>query len=324
MKMQGNGRPRATQPHSKKTHPSPHNTKGRFRPRESQVLSMYYGLLAFTVCLFGAAFAANQQYQQRMGSGFFVAFLFSALSACGGTLILLPFNGFRLEFTPFTLIMALVNTTVSISYTFCGLKALGKINLSMYSMFAMLGGMLIPGLAGVLFYDETMTVWKAICYVIITAALLIPVEWKGRQGGHLFYIGVFVLNGISALLAKIYQAAPYEKASASGYSLLAAICTLIIAGALAAILYPKSGKKLKLLPGAAGLAHGMLNRVANWLLVITLVGIPASVQFPIVTGGVMVVSTIVSCFSAKKPTKKQFIALGVSLLGIILIALIPN
>ena len=91
---------------------------------------MYYGLLAFTVCLFGAAFAVNQQYQQRMGSGFFVAFFFSALSACGGICILFPINGFRLEFTPFTLIMALVNASVSISYTFCGLKALGKINLS--------------------------------------------------------------------------------------------------------------------------------------------------------------------------------------------------
>ena len=285
---------------------------------------MYYGLLAFTVCLFGAAFAINQQYQQRMGSGFFVAFFFSVLSACGGICILLPINGFRFEFTPFTLIMALMNTAVGISYTFCGLKALGKINLSMYSMFAMLGGMLIPGLAGVFFYDETMTVAKAICYVIITAALLIPVEWKGHQGGHLFYIGVFVLNGLSALLAKVYQAAPYEKASASGYSLLAAICTLIIAGGLAAILYPAYGKKLKLAPTLIGVSHGLVNRVANWLLVITLVGVPASVQFPIVTGGVMVVSTVVSCFSKKKPTKKQFIALGVSLVGIILIALIPE
>lgn len=285
---------------------------------------MYYGLLAFTVCLFGAAFAVNQQYQQRMGSGFFVAFFFSALSACGGICILFPINGFRLEFTPFTLIMALVNTSVSISYTFCGLKALGKINLSMYSMFAMLGGMLIPGLAGVFFYNESMTVGKAICYVIITAALLIPVEWKGRRGGHLFYVGVFVLNGISALLAKVYQAAPYIKASASGYSLLASVCTLIIAGTMAAILYPAYGKKLKLLPAAIGISHGLINRVANWLLVVTLVGIPASVQFPIVTGGVMVVSTAVSCFSAKKPTGKQFAALGVALFGIILITLIPG
>ena len=51
--------------------------------------------------------------------------------------------------------------------------------------------------------------------------------------------------------------------------------------------------------------------------------LPASVQYPFVTGGVMIVSTIISAITGKAPSKRELLALTLSFLGIMALVLIP-
>ena len=78
-----------------------------------------------------------------------------------------------------------------------------------------------------------------------------------------------------------------------------------------------TGKSLFWLTG-----DGLLNKVANWLLLIALVHLPVSVQYPMVTGGVIIVSTLLSYLTPKKPGKREFFAVLLSFAGILALILL--
>ena len=137
---------------------------------------MYYGLIILSVIMFGGCFALNDVYQKMRGSSVKVSIQFSLVSAVAGLVALLAINGLKFEFTVFTFIMALAMTFVGFGFSFCGFRALGMINLSLYSLFSMLGGMALPFLQGIIFYGESITVAKVVCFVFICAALLLTVE----------------------------------------------------------------------------------------------------------------------------------------------------
>ena len=69
-------------------------------------------------------------------------------------------------------------------------------------------------------------------------------------------------------------------------------------------------------------AYGILNKVANYMLLIALVHVPASTQYPMVTGGVMIVSTALGFLTAKKPSAKEIISVALSFAGIMALVLI--
>ena len=71
--------------------------------------------------------------------------------------------------------------------------------------------------------------------------------------------------------------------------------------------------------GMAGV--GILNKVANLLLLFSLAYLPASVQYPMVTGGVIIISTLLSYFTPQKPKWRDWVACGFAFAAIIFVAL---
>ena len=283
---------------------------------------LYYGLLTLSVTMFGVQFFFNQRYQKESDSGVAPTFMFSLWGSIAGLVLLLIINRFDFGFTPFTLLMASLAALNSILYTFCSLKAFEHINLSLYSIFAMLGGMLLPFLQGILFYDEPMTVAKAVCLVLLCAALLLTFEKGERKNGFIYYAGVFVLNGMSGVISKLFTSAPYEKTNAAVYSIWMAIVTILLSGIVLLFLH-KSVKRpsLKAIGYSAG--NGALSKVANFLLLIALAALPASVQYPFVTGGTMIASALIGFLCGQRPTKKEILSIALSLAGVLLLVLIP-
>ena len=198
-------------------------------------------------------------------------------------------------------------------------------NLSVYSLFSMLGGMALPFAQGILFYSEDMTLAKTVCFLFILAALLLTVKRGEKKRGTLYYAGIFILNGMSGVLSKIYTSAPFEKASAAGYSTMSSLCSVVIA----AILLITLGKKMGSTPPHTPLSltmsaiSGATNKIANFLLIIALAHVDASVQYPMVTGGVMIVSTAVCFFSKKIPTKREVASVALAFIGLLLLFIIP-
>lgn len=289
---------------------------------------MEYGLILLSVVMFGACFALNDVYRKLRGSGLKQSLETTFIGSLAGIIVLIIFNGLKWEFTWFTLIMAMIAALNGIGFTFCSFKALDVINLSLFSLFSMLGGMALPFLQGILFYGEwNQIVAKIICFVCISIALALTVT-KGddkKKSGTIYYIGIFVLNGMSGVLTKLYNTLPFARASAEGYSIWIAICSLVLAVVLWLVLYgkDKNGQPYTWKAAAVSATSGTISRVANYLLVIALLTVDSSVQYPLVTGGVMIVSTLICYLSDKKPTKKEWLSVAIAFVGMLALFAIP-
>lgn len=293
-----------------------------------------YGMLTASTVMFGFMFFFKDIFRKHYGSGLqatmaisigggvfgFIAILVIKVAPIGFNAV---FNEIVNGFSPFVVIMAIASAINGILFSFCSLKALGKINLSLYSLFSMLGGMALPFVSGILFHGEAFTIAKAVCFAVITLALCLTVEKGEKKTGALYYAGVFVFNGMSGVISKIYTAAPYIKMDSAGYSLFKTVVS-VLASLIILLIIKRDKRKINLPCVAAMAGSGILSHVANWLVLIALYTLPASVQYPFITGGTMIVSTVISAFTAKKPTKKEVAAVILSFLGILLLIIIPD
>lgn len=298
---------------------------------------IYYGIILIAVVLFGSGFALQDQYRKRRGSGLKISMESATIGAFAGLIVLLAFNKFSLHFTWFSILMAVWSALNGIAFTFCTFKALDYINLSLFSVFAMLGGMVLPFFQGIFFYSEVFSLAKIVCVVFIVASLLCTVEKGEKKRGIFFYIGIFVLNGMSGVISKLFTASKFPKTSALEYSTWIAIATIIFAGLIWIILSVSAqqknqkeslnvtltSKKTLAISYLLGATCGAINRVANLLLVFALMFVDSSVQYPMVTGGTIIISTIISFFGDKKPSKKEIISVVLAFVGTCALFFIP-
>jgi multidrug transporter EmrE-like cation transporter len=271
--------------------------------------------------MFGVQFFFNDLYRKEEGSTVASAFTFTLFGNIAGLALLLVINGFDFGYAPFTIFMAALATVNSLLYSVCSLKALDNINLSLYSIFAMLGGMLLPFLFGVIFYSEPLTVGNLLCLVITALALVLTLKKGNGSKGYIYYIGVFVLNGMSGVLSKLFHAAPYPKDSAAVYTIWMSILT-VVSSAIILLFMRKKYRMPKISSLLYSTGYGVINKIANYFLLIALAVLPASVQYPFVTGGTMIVSTVISIFAGQKPSVREYISVALSFAGILALVFI--
>ena len=296
---------------------------------------MWYALILTCVLMFGSGFWLQDMYRRKRGSGLRISMESACIGALAGFIVLLLIDGFSFTLTPFTLLIAVLNALNNMAFAFFAFRALDRINLSLFSVFTMLGGMALPFFQGILFYGEGISLAKILCVIFIVIALLCTIEKGEKKHGTIYYIGIFILNGMAGVLAKTYTESSLPKASAAGFSAWSALSTALLSGAVCLILIWKQ-KRMEL-PDAQrtprkalfqsfgiGALMGSINKVANFLLVLSLVHVDASVQYPMVTGGTMIVSTIFSCFGDKKPNKREIISVCFAFAGMLSLFLLPN
>ena len=287
---------------------------------------MYYFLIVIAVVMFGGSFALKDEYRKLRGSEVKTSFQFALTGGIGGLIFLCIINGISLKYTPFTLIMAGLSAANGFLFTLCSFKALGKTNLSVYSLFSMLGGMVLPFLQGILFYGEPLTIAKTICFVLIVISLAFTIEKGSNNGGFIYYLGVFVFNGMSGVITKIFTSAPYPKARATDFTMWATIVSLVISLIVLLTVFRKKSAEEKpqtFISETICISSGTINKIGNLLLVIALAHVDASVQYPMVTGGVMIMSTVISLLGKNKPTVKQIISVAIAFVGLLALFLIP-
>lgn len=284
---------------------------------------MDYFIVIVAVAMFGGCFALNDAYRKLRSSSMASSMESSFVGSLAALFLMLVMSGFHFEVTPFTLIIAFLASLNDMAFTYFSFRSLDSTNLSMYSLFSMLGGMALPFCQGILFYGEAVTVSKVVCFVFVFIALVLTVSRDKGKKGTLFYASVFVLNGMAGVLTKSFTSAPYEKASAEAFSAWICVFTAVLSGVLWIIFSRKENMgKYTWKAFSVSALNGSLNRIANFLLVIALVSLDASVQYPLVTGGVIIVSTLISCFTEKKPSKREICAVVVAFLGTLSLFLI--
>ena len=285
----------------------------------------YYALIIISVLMFGGGFALQDVYRKMRGSNLKISMESACIGSLAGLIVLLIINGFDFELTGFTFIMALCTALNGMLFSFFAFRALDVINLSLFSLFSMLGGMLIPFLQGIIFYGEKITLAKILCVLFICIALALTLDRGEKKKGFIYYAGVFVLNGMAGVITKLYNELPFVKASAAGYSVWCAVTTAVLSGAVWLVLLLKQmeNRPLTLSAGGVSAVCGAINKVANFLLVIALMHVEASVQYPMVTGGVMIVSTAICFLGDRKPSKKELCSVVLAFAAMLLLFVIP-
>lgn len=286
---------------------------------------IYYGILSIAVIMFSFQFYFNQKYERIEGHTVKAAAAFMFRSSIAGFIILLIINKFRLEFAPFTLILSALTATCYIVYNICSIRALGKINLSLFSLFTTLGGMVLPFAVGVIVYKEPLTTGKIVCFIAVLIALLITVDKKLDKKGIKYYIGVFISNGMCGVLAKVYDDSQQHKTSVAAYSMTTVAIMIAVCGVYLLLskdkLPEKSGKQ-KYLSLFYSSGYGALNNIGNYIMLISIAHVSASAQYPMTTGGMIIVSTILCFFTKDKPKAKEIVSVIISFAGIMALVLL--
>lgn len=269
--------------------------------------------------LFALQFLFNQQFRKRNGDGIDSTFTFSMYTNGISFLILLILNKFSLNFTWFSLLISAIYAVALLGYAYSGLKSFATANLSVYSIFAMLGGMLLPFAYGVIFCNEAFTPAKAICILLIGISTALSFEKGKSKGNNLkYYLAVFFLNGLVGVLSKVHQSNT-DLCVDSG-SFMATVNLWVFAVCI--IYHLVKNRKVPLLPvkeiGNLG-CYAACSGIANLLCLIALTSLDASVQYPIITGGVMVFSTVISIIRKEKPSPRTLISTAIALGSTILI-----
>ena len=281
----------------------------------------YYSMILLSVMMFGGCFAIKDIYRNlRKVSEIRMTIESIFIGSLTGVIVLFLINGFNFELTYFTFFMALLSAINSFCFTFCSFKALGHINLSLFSLFSMLGGMLLPFLQGIIFYGEPITISKIICVMLIILSLFVTIPKKEEKSGTFYYFGIFILNGLSGIISNIFSESTLPKTSAGDFSICITLINILISGIILLTLTRKNNnEKIDIKAGIICGASGILDKVANFLLVFALLHVEASIQYPMVTGGVIIVSTLVCCLTERKPTKREILAVLLAFIGLVIL-----
>lgn len=283
-------------------------------------MTLYYSLVFGATILFALQFLFNQKFEAVRGNDLKSALEFTLYKNCVIVVMMLIISGFKIIITPFSTLLSVIYAVACILMTYFSLKAFAVANLSVYSVFSMLGGMILPFLLGVGFYNENLTLFKIACCVLIVVSVLLNLK-SGKQNkkAFLYYMAVFVLNGSVGVISTIHQNSDLPHTDSTGFMFLSSLAGVLISGLWMLIKY----RKIPIVKGKALLytsGYGIFNGMGNWLLLISLVHLPASVQYPLVTGGVMVFSTIISVIRKEKLTKTDYIAAVISFVASVLMA----
>lgn len=265
-------------------------------------------MVIFSALLFSLQFLFNNGYQRQNGTGWESTLKFSFYTALAGLIIMFATNKFRMEFSLFSAAVATVYGAVSILLNYSTIKAFEYACLSVYSIYSMIGGMMLPIIYGLLCGEE-LNPTKLICCVLIVVSVAMTAENKQSKKAFRYYIAVFFLNGMFGVISKFHQSHTKYCVDSGSFLILTRVVMLIIC--LILMLKDKKFaidiKSLTYCTGAAG-----LNCFGNLILLIALLHLPASVQYPMVTGGTIAFSVIIDLIRRTKVTNRQIIAAVIS------------
>ena len=272
-----------------------------------------YLFVILAAMLLAVDFLIAKLYQNEEGTSPVKVFRFNFFIGLFSAVIFFFIGGCRVEFTWFSAILAIVMTCLAILYTLIGFKILEAGNTAYYSFFLMTGGMVVPYVWGLMFLDETFSLWRMAGLVLIVgAAFVIHAGGKNMSAKIIaMCAAIFLLNGFVSVISKEHQISDMA-VSSSAYVILTSLVKVIVCGAILiaykikgtdCVKKQKSGIKPILLLVSSALISGLsymlqLNGASK---------LPATVLYPIVTGGSIVFTALAGRLVLKEKLTKQMI-----------------
>lgn len=313
---------------------------------------MYYAMLIGASFLFGSQFMVTKAFEKNYGKTVRASLSFSLLySLFAGVIffiIKLVSSGTVFNLNPFSLCMAFGLSLVNILSSAIGIKTLALGDIAVYSLFLMLGGMIVPFFAGIVFLKESVSVCNLIGVAIMIIALCLPVFFGKKNKNaveaqtegdttkktsvffYLLCVFLFILNGLSSTLSKFNSVREGAALGAEFTFYTYGIQFVISLAAFA--LTTASGKSDKTQneekqPGilsrpvaiGCGAAFGAVNGTAFLMSSVAAEHVVAVAQYPLITGATILFSSLLAfLFYREKPTALQLVQIVISLAATIL------
>ncbi len=247
--------------------------------------------------------------------------LFNAVS-CIGSVVYFLFRGASLDISAYSIIIALIFGAVIVAAQYFALLAMGLGSMSYSVLFTYLS-MLIPTLFGVLYYAQTVSGLQVVGLILMVVSFFLSCDLRDKTNLNLKWLaaalGSFVGWGLVGVCQQLHQNSPYA-AELHGFLLW----TFLFSGFLFGILFLFSKKdgstkgSFRLLPILliilTGAAIGAINEINLYLSG----AMPGIVFFPIVNGGVIILSTLsaIILFREKLP-RMQLIGLIAGIISVL-------
>ena len=285
---------------------------------------MNYLLVLMATVLLAFEFALSRKYQTMEGTAMTAGLRFNLLTGLLTMVIFFGINGFRLEFSPFSLAVALLAALCGTAYNVISFRILKAGGMALYSMFLMLGGMLLPYLYGVLFLDEALTPLRILGVAVIAAAVVLSSRASYRFSGkvYLWCALVFLLNGGVSILSKLHQIdTAHSPVSTAAFVMYGGMGRFLFC-ALALLSLGKKREKpasrpVNILAVAAGAAA--ISGLSYLLQLVGAANLPATVLYPMVTGGSIIFSALSGLvFFREKLSAIQVLSIGLCFAGTLL------
>lgn len=313
---------------------------------------MYYAMLIGASFLFGSQFMVTKAFEKNYGKTVRASLSFSLLySLFAGVIffiIKLISSGTVFNLNPFSLCMAFGLSLVNILSSAIGIKTLALGDIAVYSLFLMLGGMIVPFFAGIVFLKESVSVCNLIGVAIMIIALCLPVFFgkKNKNAGEaqtdgdtkkktsvFFYVlcvFLFILNGLSSTLSKFNSVREGAALGAEftfytyGIQFVISLAAFALTTALGKSDKTQNEEKQPCIlfrPVAigCGAAFGAVNGTAFLMSSVAAEHVVAVAQYPLITGATILFSSLLAfLFYREKPTALQLVQIVISLAATIL------
>lgn len=275
-----------------------------------------YILVFVAVILLAISFVFSKSYQKRAGSDPEAVFFSCSVSSLLSVTVLFLLCGCRVEITWFSLLMAALSNVFSTSYSLVGFRMMKEGKMATYTLFLMSGGMVVPYVVGIFALGEPVTVARILGLAAIIGGVVCANRTGERMERHIWKLGilVFFLNGMVSVVSKLHQVeSTLETVSTMPFMLLNALCGFAL-GATGWLICRKRGgtgprgRKLVLQVIPIILAAGITGLASSFLQLEGARNLPATVLYPIITGGNIILTALAGRFVFKEKLTKRMIA----------------
>jgi len=280
----------------------------------------YLLVLVATMCLAGE-FAFSKKYQNLEGTDIVAGLRFNALAGSISAVVMFAAQGFRLEWSWVSLLLAFGMSACCMAYSIIGFRVLKAGGMALYSTFLMGGGMLLPYLFGVVFLKEVLTVPRIIGMIFVLAAVVMTNFRKEKIDGKLLLLcaAVFVLNGGVSIISKCHQVCTVPVVSSSAFVMYSGLGKALFSGAALLICTKKDTKPMQGISAASVVGAAIIGSASYFLQLLGAKNLPASVLYPMVTGGGVIFSALSGrLFFREKLSASQIVSIVICFIGTLL------
>lgn len=290
---------------------------------------MHYLLLLLSVVSETVKNAYTNHFSKRIARTNADTYLFNAVLSVGAVIFFLC-SGKVFPISRFSLVVALAFAVVTVfAQVFLSL-AMGCGPMSFSVLFTYLGSMIIPTVYAMLFLNQMprITQWIGFGLMLVSVGLSVDLKQKGEHAMSVKWLlltfGGFMMWGLVGVCQQIHQSSGY--AGEINAFLFFSFIMMAVLLWLLFLLSKKRGavqnyfvkSKATVFVLLSGLANGAINLINLFLAGV----MPGIIFFPIVSGGVIILSGMAAIIVFKEwLDKKQVVAVAAGVLSVILLGI---